>query len=118
ADFREKSLSDIPQNANALVVFDALPGQVFNASLSSRDLGISQGQNSANGQLATPDSSDRWVRDAQRIRVYVQLHDKTLPISLASGSRATVMLENNHQGWMHLLARAQMIIVSYLHYVY
>ncbi|MBC3765166.1 HlyD family secretion protein [Neptunicella marina] len=118
ADFREKSLTHIPQNANALVVFDALPGQVFNASLSSRDLGIAQGQNAANGLLATPDSSDRWVRDAQRIRVYVQLKSQTLPASLVTGSRATVMLENDNQGWMHTLAQLQMAMVSYLHYVY
>ncbi len=118
ADFREKSLTHIPQHAQALVVFDALPGRVFNASLSSRDLGIAQGQNSANGQLAEPDSSDRWVRDAQRIRVYVQLENEALPASLATGSRATVMLENNADGWMHSLANLQMAIVSYLHYVY
>lgn len=118
ADFREKSLSHIPQNATALVVFDALPGQVFNASLSSRDLGIAQGQNTANGQLAAPDNSDRWVRDAQRIRVYVELQQQSLPISLATGSRATVMLENDTHGVMHLLARIQMAVISYLHYVY
>ncbi|MBD3586035.1 HlyD family secretion protein [Salinimonas sp. HHU 13199] len=118
ADFREKSLSHIPQHAHALVVFDALPGQVFSATLRSRDMGIAQGQDQADGLLAQPDNSDRWVRDAQRIRVYVKLDDATLPVTLATGARATVMLESDSQGWAHALSRLQMTIVSYLHYVY
>ena len=118
ADFREKSLTHIDQQAEALVVFDAMPGQVFTGSLASRDYGVSQGQLSANGQLATPDDSDRWVRDAQRVRVYVKLSEQGLPANLVTGSRATVMLESDKHGFMHSLAWLQMKVVSLLHYVY
>lgn len=118
ADFREKSLTNIDDHAKALVVFDAMPGRVFAGELVSRDYGVSQGQLTANGQLATPDDSDRWVRDAQRIRVYIKLTDHTLPSNLVTGSRATVMLESDQHGFMDVVAQVQMNIVSLLHYVY
>ena len=118
ADFREKSLAHIGQHAPALVVFDALPGSVFHGHLDSRDYGVAQGQLLADGQLAQPDDSDRWVRDAQRVRVYVSVDESALPDSLVTGARATVMLESGESGWYSGLAWLQMKIVSLLHYVY
>lgn len=117
ADFREKTLSGIADSATAWVVFDALPGRVFPAVLSSRDLGVAQGQLSPNGQLAAPDESDRWVRDAQRVRVYLELDDK-LPSALVTGSRATVMLAGTDSALMRWIGKTQMRIVSLLHYIY
>lgn len=118
ADFREKSLSHIGNDATALVVFDALPGKVFAASVASRDLGVATGQLLANGKLAQPDDSDRWVRDAQRVRIYVALNDTDLPADMVTGARATVLLERHNTGLFHWLGRAQMYVVSLLHYVY
>ena len=117
ADFREKTLSDVAGNAPALVVFDALPGELYPAVLSSRDLGVAQGQLYADGQLAAPSESDRWVRDAQRIRVYIQL-DEHLPAELVTGSRATVMLAGTDSGVLRWIGKTQMNIVSLLHYIY
>lgn len=117
ADFREKSLNLVSPRASALVVFDALPGQVFPAMLSSRDLGVAQGQLSPDGQLAQPEDSDRWVRDAQRVRIYVNLEDQ-LPTTLVSGSRATVMLAGTDSSVLRRFGNLQMKAVSLLHYVY
>ncbi|QJR80669.1 HlyD family secretion protein [Alteromonas pelagimontana] len=118
ADFREKSLNQISQAATALVVFDALPGKVFTGRLTSKDFGIAEGQLSADGKLAQPEESDRWVRDAQRVRVYIALQDAKLPPSLVTGARATVLLEKSSSGFFHWLGKTQMTIVSLLHYVY
>lgn len=117
ADFREKTLSAVPENAPAWVVFDALPGQLFSAHLSSRDLGVAQGQLAPDGKLATPEETDRWVRDAQRIRVYLDM-ENGLPESLVAGSRATVMLAATDNSLLRGLGHAQMKTVSLLHYVY
>ncbi|CUB02658.1 HlyD family secretion protein [Marinomonas fungiae] len=117
ADFREKSITNVQQGATALIVYDAFPGQVFEGELVSRDFGIAQGQNMANGVLATPDDSDRWVRDAQRIRVYVK-QDNVLPEPLVSGSKATVMVESTNSSIFRFIGHVQMRIVSLLHYVY
>ncbi len=44
ADFREKSLRHTHQGTDAAVVFDAFPGHVFRAHVTSSDAGILAGQ--------------------------------------------------------------------------
>lgn len=115
ADFREKSLRHFPDNSRALVAFDSKPGEVFTARIRSLDAGVSTGQFDANGRLATPTESNRWVRDAQRMRVHLSL-DETMS-TLPSGARATVQLlpESGPFAW---LAKMQIQFLSTLHYVY
>ena len=60
ADFREKSLRHTAVNTDAAVVFDALPGKVFPAHVTSSDAGILAGQEAVNGQLSQPEQSTRW----------------------------------------------------------
>ena len=117
ADFREKSITNVSPGTTALIVYDAFPGKVFEGELVSRDFGIAAGQNMANGVLATPDDSDRWVRDAQRIRIYIK-QDGEMPNSLVSGSKATVMIEASEATLLRWIGHLQMRIVSWLHYVY
>src|SRR5690606_33093959 len=97
--------------------FDALPGQVFAATVSSLDAGIDRGQIDPDGRLASPDLSDRWVRDAERVRVNLQLRD--LPSHpLIAGARATVQLHPTPRGLRHRLGQLQIRLISLLHYVY
>ena len=118
ADFREKSLSHVDHKVKAWVVFDAVPGEVFDAQLEGRDLGVAQGQLQADGLLAHPDDSDRWVRDAQRVRVYVGMDKSLVPQYLVTGSRATVMLAASDSGIMQMIGSLQMHIISLLRYIY
>ena len=115
ADFREKSLRNVGPNAHALVAFDGEPGQIFQARVSSLDAGVSAGQFDANGLLANPIESDRWVRDAQRLRLHLTL-DK-MPLGLPTGARATVQLLPDN-GLAALFARGQIRLLSLLHYIY
>lgn len=116
ADFREKSLRHYTASSEALIAFDSKPGQVFSAKISTVDAGVSAGQFNADGTLATPTTSNRWVRDAQRMRIHL---DVASPIveNLPSGARATVQLlpENSLFSW---LATAQIHFLSALHYIY
>ena len=117
ADFREKSLRHTKQGTDAAVVFDALPGQVFAAKVTSSDAGILAGQEAVNGELSQPEQSTRWVRDAQRMRIHVALNeplDKTLP----TGARATVQLYNSEGGFARFFSGLQIHLISWLHYVY
>lgn len=75
ADFREKSLRYVRPGDRAAVVFDARPGEVFGARVAAIDAGVKEGQLDANGDLAAPVTSDRWVRDAQRQRLHVVLDE-------------------------------------------
>lgn len=117
ADFREKALRYVSLEDGASVVFDALPGQVFAARVSAIDAGVKEGQLDANGDLAAPTISDRWVRDAQRQRLHVQLTE-ALPRVLPSGAKATVQLYPRDSGLADLFGRLQITVISLLHYLY
>lgn len=99
------------------MVFDAFPGHVFRAHVTSSDAGILAGQEAVNGQLSEPETSNRWVRDAQRMRIHVTL-DEELPKHLPTGARATVQLYNSEGPFARFFSGMQIHLVSLLHYVY
>lgn len=114
ADFREKNLRHIQPGSKAWVAFDSRPAEIYAATVIGIDAGVSSGQFNANGVLATPTSSNRWVRDAQRLRVHLKV--KNMP-EFASGARANVQLlpESSFLSW---IAKQQIRFISALHYIY
>lgn len=116
ADLREKSLRHVQTGTPADIVFDALPGQVFEGHVTSIDSGVREGQQAADGLLAQPVTSERWVRDAQRLRTHIAL-DEEWPL-LASGAKATVQLYPIDNPVFYALALMQARIVSLLRYLY
>lgn len=117
ADFREKSLRHTRPGTDASVVFDALPGKVFHARVTGQDAGVLAGQLAVNGELSQPEQSNRWVRDAQRMRIHVTL-DEPLALPLPTGARATVQLYNSEGFFARMFSGLQIHLVSLLHYVY
>ncbi|MDF2153805.1 HlyD family secretion protein [Vibrio sp. CAU 1672] len=116
ADFREKSLRHFERDSKALVAFDSRPGEVFEAQITSLDAGVSSGQFDANGQLATPSSSNRWVRDAQRMRLHLAV-EQVAEHNLPAGARATVQLLPDAPVALWF-AHLQIRLLSSLHYIY
>lgn len=116
ADFREKNLRGIIPTSSALISFDGTPGHLYSATVKSIDAGVSAGQFSADGQLAEPEESTRWVRDAQRLRLHLSLDNITLP-NLPAGARATVQLLPENV-FFNFFATSQIRIISLLHYIY
>ena len=121
ADFREKTLRGVNAAYPALIAFDGEPGRLYHAQVSSVDAGVSAGQFDANGRLAAPQESDRWVRDAQRLRLHLVLDDSVSDNSamnnLPAGARATVQLLPDNT-LFSLLAKVQIKVISLLHYIY
>ncbi|MBN8411119.1 HlyD family secretion protein [Halomonas denitrificans] len=117
ADFREKSLRKVAAGDDARIVFDGLPGQVFSARVEQRDAGVRDGQVSADGNLADIPTTDRWLRDAQRLRLHLTLTDD-VPQRLPTGARATVQLFPGDHPIAHPLGALQVRLMSWLHYVY
>lgn len=118
ADFREKSLMNMHPGGLARVVFDSIPGAVFDAKITSFEAGVSSGQLSADGLLSTTETSSRWVRDAQRQRIHLALlDDQQIMMNMPSGARATVqLLPDSFIGrW---LGATQIRLISWLHYIY
>ncbi|GAA5073828.1 HlyD family secretion protein [Lysobacter panacisoli] len=117
ADFREKALLHVVRGTRAQVAFDALPGRLFEAEVTSLDAGVVHGQIDPDGRLAAPDQNDRWVRDAERVRVNLHLLDPP-PRPLMTGARATVQLHPQAQGFRRWLGNVQIRLITLLHYVY
>ncbi|ARD45453.1 HlyD family secretion protein [Colwellia sp. PAMC 21821] len=118
ADFREKSLLNMKIGSLAKVVFDSRPGEVYKAKIVTFEAGVSNGQLSANGMLSTTETSNRWVRDAQRQRIHLKLiDDEEMITNMQSGARATVQLlpESSIGQWF---GAAQIRFISWLHYIY
>lgn len=116
ADFREKSLRHVSTGTPVDIVFDALPGQVFSGHVISIDSGVREGQQAADGLLAQPVNSDRWVRDAQRLRTHIALDEDWPP--LATGAKATVQLYPIDNPIFYGLAAMQARVISVLRYLY
>jgi len=117
ADFREKSLLRVRPGTPAEVAFDALPGRLFLAEVTSLDAGVAHGQIDPDGGLASPEENDRWVRDAERVRVNLRLIEAP-PATLITGARATVQLHPREHGLSRWLGHMQIRLISALHYVY
>lgn len=117
ADFREKSLRHVAAGDRAWIAFDARPGEEYPARITSIDAGVRDGQLLPDGNLAHIPTTDRWVRDAQRIRVHLRLDEppEALP---PTGARATVQLAPVANPVAHGLARVQVALLSMLHHVY
>ncbi|MGL5285047.1 Multidrug resistance efflux pump [Aeromonas sp. RU39B] len=116
ADFREKALRQVNPGYQALIAFDGQPGTIYAAQVTSLDAGVSAGQFDADGELATPSESDRWVRDAQRLRLHLSLTSDSQHL-LPAGARATVQLLPENP-MLATLARLQIHLLSLLHYIY
>ena len=117
ADFREKSVAQVTEQYAALIAFDALPSQVYDFALTSRDYGVAAAQQTPNGALTKVEVNNRWVRDAQRTRVNLT-SEQSLPTALFIGSRATVVLYPSNSIFWQAMAEAQVHLASWLHYVY
>jgi multidrug resistance efflux pump len=117
ADFREKALLHVHRGTRAEVAFDALPGRVFAAEVASLDAGVARGQIDPDDRLAAPEQDDRWVRDAERVRVNLHLLEAP-PRLLMTGARATVQLHPRTGGLRHWLGQVQIRLISAAHYVY
>lgn len=117
ADFREKSVANVNQDYHALVAFDAMPGDVYPFTLSSRDYGVAAAQQTPNGALTKVEVNNRWVRDAQRTRVNLAA-EEAMPPALFVGSRATVVLYPDNSALWQWLAKLQIHVASWFHYIY
>lgn len=91
AAFKENSLEKVAVGNQAEVLFDALPGQLFNARVESVGLGVSQGSTDPNTGLPTIRSDSGWVAEAQRFPIRLIL-DEGRPKGVRYGSQATVLI--------------------------
>jgi multidrug resistance efflux pump len=119
ADYKENNLGHLDPGDTVGIVFDVLPGRVFEGKVRETGFGVSVNAPPL-GSLPTIQNDTAWLRSAQR---YPVLIDFELPVEsgttrLKVGSQATVVVYTGRNPLFNLLARVYMRTLSLLTYAY
>jgi len=121
AEYTENNLGRIKTGSPVEILFDVIPGQVFQGEISSIGLGVSTGQAPAPGTLPTIDNSRDWLRQAQRFPVNVQF-DMAQDIEhlrqLRVGGQASVIAYGEGAGLLGWLGKIYIRLMSWFSYAY
>ena len=121
AEYTENNLGRIKTGSPVEILFDVIPGQVFQGEISSIGLGVSTGQAPAPGTLPTIDNSRDWLRQAQRFPVNVQFdlaQDEELLRQLRAGGQASVIVYGEGAGLLGWLGKIYIRLMSWFSYAY
>jgi multidrug resistance efflux pump len=121
ADFTENNLGHIHPGSPVKILFDVLPGQVFDGEVRSVGLGVSAGQAPPPGSLPTVQNDRDWLRQSQRFPVVIGFdvgQDPVLRKQLRVGGQASVMAFGEGSGLLAPLGRTYIRLMSWLSYAY
>lgn len=112
ADFNEKGVTKLDAGIAVRVVFDGLPGEIYQGTIQGKDLAIYDASSDNNG-LANVVNDDRWIRDQQKVRTQVQVPH--LNDALFSGSKVSVMVISDNSIW-DMLGHIWMELLAFIRY--
>ncbi len=121
AEFTENNLGHLRVGSPVEILFDVLPGRVFDGRVRSIGLGISAGQNPPPGTLPTIQNSRDWLRQSQRFPVVVEFdvdQHEALARQLRVGGQASVIAYTEGHGFLQLLGELYIRLMSWLSYAY
>jgi multidrug resistance efflux pump len=121
AEYTENNLGHLEAGSPVEIIFDALPGVVFNGEVRTIGLGISAGQAPAPGTLPTVQNNRDWLRQAQRFPVVVDFdltQDERLRGKLRVGGQASVIAYTGEYPLLDMLGRWYIRLLSWLSYLY
>lgn len=119
ADFTENNLGNLRSGDAVEIVFDALPGQVFEGKVRTTGFGVSV-DSAPLGSLPTIENDRQWLRDAQRFSVLIDFEVDNMEdrLNMRVGAQASVIVYAD-AGWiMTFLGKVKMRLVSILTYAY
>ncbi len=121
AEYTENNLGHLESGSPVEIIFDALPGAVFDGQIRTIGLGISAGQAPAPGTLPTVQNNRDWLRQAQRFPVVVDFditQDERLRGELRVGGQASVIAYTGEHPLLDTLGRWYIRLLSWLSYIY
>jgi len=120
ADFTENNLGHLHSDDKVEILFDALPGRVYQGKINEIGFGVDIG-GAPLGSLPTIKNDRQWLRDEQRFPVLVVL-DEVIPEQdrrvLKVGSQASVLAYSGDRWLLNALGHAYIRIASILTYAY
>jgi len=121
AEFTENNLGHLRRGTPVEILFDALPGRIFDGELDSIGLGISAEQAPPPGTLPTIQNDRDWLRQSQRFPVIVRFdatQDEALYRQLRIGGQTTVIAYSEGHGLLAMLGQAYIRLLSLFAYAY
>lgn len=122
AQFKENNLGHLRRGSPVEILFDALPGKVFEGKVRSVGYGVGSGQASPQpGILPIINNNRDWLRQAQRFPVIVTfdpLASDEVTRQLRIGGQASVIVYTQGDGFLKALGRAYMRFMSFMSYAY
>ena len=121
ASFTENNLSVLKPGAEVELLYDVLPGRVFNGRVRSVGLGISASQPVQPGTLPKVQNDRDWLRQSQRFPVQVDIIDEGDPELLGAlriGGQASVMAYSDAPWLLKGFAWLSIRVRSLLSYAY
>jgi len=121
AEFTENNLGHLIPGSPVEILFDVLPGQVFDGKVRSIGLGVSEGQPPPPGTLPTVQNNRDWLRQSQRFTVMIGFdveQQDTLRRQLRVGGQASVIAYSEDHGMLRMLGKAYIRLMSWLSYAY
>lgn len=119
ADFTENNLGNIKPGDPVEIVFDSLPGRVFDGQVRSLGFGVDV-DTAPLGSLPTIQNDRQWLRDAQRFPVVIDftLAETAERRAIRVGSQASVTAYTSGNWLFNFIAKFNIRIASLLTYVF
>lgn len=121
AEFTENNLGNMRTGSSVEIIFDSLPGQVFEGRVRSLGRGVSQGNAPPAGTLPTIQNNRDWLRQSQRFPVVIEFsvsQSQDLQEQLRVGGQAAVMGYTEGHGILNLLGKFYIRLMSIVSYAY
>jgi len=121
AEFTENNLGHVEVGTPVEILFDVLPGRVFQGEVRSIGLGTSAGRNQPVGSLPTIQNDRDWLRQSQRFPVIIDFdseQDEELRQQLRIGGQASVVAYSEETGLLKLLGKMYIRVASWFSYAY
>jgi len=118
---RENQLGNVKPGQDVTVSLDVQPGTLFKGKVQSVGWGISQGDEAPNGQLATVQAPQGWIRQPQRFPVRILLlpkqdDDRQLDAG-RSGAQANVIVYTSDKSILNPIGRLWIKLIALLSYL-
>jgi multidrug resistance efflux pump len=118
ADMRENSLGRIEKGDRVEMVLDAAPGKIIEGEVMSVGYGVSDNSSSSLGSLATVQTSQGWLRQAQHFPVLIRFVDAEGKGHLRAGGQVNVIVYTGEAPVLNLLGRIWIRLISVLSHIY
>ena len=121
AEYTENNLGNLAPGTPVEILFDVLPGEVYEGEVANIGLGISASQPPPPGTLPSISNSRDWLRPAQRFPVIVRFsldQDPALRQQLRVGGQASVIAYSEPAWLTALLGRLYIRLMSIFAYAY